>query len=48
MTLAGLAGAFVALFVVSVTVPQGRLIVDLTAILLGALGAIGIDRYFRG
>ena len=48
LTLAGLAGAFVALVVVALTVPQGRLIVDLTAMLVGALGGIGVDRYFRG
>jgi hypothetical protein len=48
ITLAGLVGAFLALFVVALTVPQGRLIIDLSAILLGALGGVGIDRYLRG
>jgi uncharacterized paraquat-inducible protein A len=47
-TLAGLAGAFVALLVVALTVPQGRLIVDLSAMLIGALAGIGLDRYVRG
>ena len=48
ITLAGLAGAFVALFVVALAVPQGRLIIDLSAILVGALCGAGLDRYFRG
>ena len=48
ITLAGLAGAFVGMLVVALTVPQGRLIIDLSAMLLGALGGVGIDRYFRG
>ena len=48
ITLAGLAGAFVGLFLAAVTMPQGRLGVDLSAILVGALGGIGVDRYFRG
>jgi hypothetical protein len=47
MTLAGLVGAFLALFVVALTVPPGRLIIDLNAILIGALGGVGIDRYLR-
>jgi hypothetical protein len=38
----------VALLVVALTVPQGRLIVDLSAMLIGALAGIGLDRYVRG
>lgn len=48
ITLAGIAGAAAGLFVAAVTVPQGRLGVDLSALLVGALGGIGLDRYFRG
>jgi hypothetical protein len=48
VTLAGLAGAFVALLVAALTVPQGRLVVDLSAMLIGALCGVGLDRYFRG
>lgn len=48
VTLAALAGAFVALLVAALTVPQGRLVVDLSAMLIGALCGVGLDRYFRG
>jgi hypothetical protein len=48
ITLAGLVGAFVGLLIAAVTMPQGRLGVDLSAILVGALGGIGVDRYLRG
>ena len=48
VTLAGIAGAAAGLFVAAVTVPQGRLGVDLSALLVGALGGIGLDRYLRG
>ena len=48
ITLAGLAGAVVGLIVAAVTVPQGRLVIDLSAMLVGALVAVGIDRYVRG
>jgi uncharacterized paraquat-inducible protein A len=47
MTLAAFAGAFLALFLVALTVPQGRLFVDLTAMLVGGLCGVGLDRYFR-
>ena len=48
IALAGLAGAIVGLIVVTLTMPQGRLFIDLSAMLVGALCGIGIDRYFRG
>ena len=48
LTLAGLAGALVAWFLVALTVPQGRLVIDLSAMLIGALAGIGFDRYVRG
>ena len=48
ITLAALTGAFAALFIVAVTMPQGRLIVDLSALLIGGLCGVGLDRYFRG
>ena len=48
VALAGVAGAFVGLIVAALTVPQGRLVVDLSAMLLGALAGIGIERYARG
>ena len=48
ITVAGLAGAFVGLIVAALTVPQGRLVIDLSAMLVGALVGIGIDRYARG
>jgi hypothetical protein len=48
VTAAGLAGAIVALLVAAVTVPQGRLMIDLSAMIVGALAGIGIDRYLRG
>ena len=48
ITLAGLAGALVGLIVAAITVPQGRLIVDHIAMLVGALAGVGIDRYVRG
>ena len=48
VTLAGIAGAVAGLIVAAVTMPQARVGVDLTALLVGALGGIGIDRYLRG
>ena len=48
LTLAGVAGGVVGLVVAALTVPQGRLVIDLTAMLVGALAGMGIDRYFRG
>ena len=46
--LAGLAGGFAALLLVALIDPQGRLAnVDGGAVIVGALGAIGLDRYFR-
>ena len=47
--LAGLAGGFAGLMIVALIDPQGRFSnVDGAAVILGALGAIGLDRYFRG
>lgn len=48
VTLAALAGAFIGLVVAALTVPTGRLVIDLSAMLLGALAGVGIDRYARG
>ena len=48
VALAALAGAFVGLLIAALTVPQGRLVVDLSALLLGAIVGVGIDRYLRG
>jgi len=48
VALAALVGAFLALFVVALTMPQGRLIVDLSAMLIGAACGVGLDRYWRG
>ena len=48
VALAGLAGAFVGLVIAALTVPQGRLVIDLSAMMMGALVGIGIDRYARG
>jgi len=46
--LAGLAGGFAALLLVALIDPHGRLSnVDGGAVIVGALGAIGLDRYFR-
>jgi uncharacterized membrane protein YqjE len=46
--LAGLAGGFAALLIVAVIDPQGRLSnIDAGAVIVGALGAIGLDRYLR-
>ncbi len=47
ITIAGLLGAIVAWFLIAVVVPQGKLVVDLSAILVGGLAGIGIDRYLR-
>jgi hypothetical protein len=48
IALAGLAGAAVGMVVVALTMPQGRLFIDLSALAIGALCGIGIDRYLRG
>jgi hypothetical protein len=49
IVLAGLAGGFAALLLVALIDPQGRFTnVDGGAVILGALGGIGLDRYFRG
>ena len=46
--LAGLAGGLAALLVVAVLDPQGRLSnIDAGAVIVGALGAIGLDRFLR-
>ena len=46
--LAGLAGGLAALLVVAVLDPQGRLSnIDAGAVIVGALGAIGLDRFVR-
>jgi hypothetical protein len=47
ITFAGLLGAIAAWFLIAFAVPQGKLVVDLTAILVGGLAGIGIDRYIR-
>ena len=47
ITVAGLVGAVLAWFLVALALPQGKLAVDLTAILAGGLAGIGIDRYLR-
>ena len=47
--LAGVAGGFAALLIVALIDPQGRLTnVDGSAVIIGALSGIGLDRYFRG
>ena len=48
LTLAGLGGALVGWFFAALTVPQGRLVIDLSAMLIGALAGVGLDRYLRG
>jgi hypothetical protein len=49
IVLAGLAGGFAALLIVALLDPHGRLTnVDGSAVIIGALGGIGLDRYFRG
>ena len=48
ITLAGIVGGAAGLLVAAVTMPQARVGVDLSALLVGALGGIGLDRYFRG
>ena len=49
IVLAGLAGGFAALLIIALIDPHGRLTnVDGSAVILGALGGIGLDRYFRG
>ena len=48
MILAGLAGAVAGLIIAAVTFPQGRLMIDLSALSIGALAGVGLDRYFRG
>jgi hypothetical protein len=48
IVLAGLAGGFAALIVIAFIDPQGRLSnIDAGALIVGALGAIGLDRYLR-
>jgi hypothetical protein len=49
IVLAGVAGGFAALLIVALIDPQGRLTnVDGSAVIIGALSGIGLDRYFRG
>jgi hypothetical protein len=45
---AGLAGAVIALVITALTFPQARLAVDLSALSIGALAGVGLDRYLRG
>jgi hypothetical protein len=48
IVLAGLAGGFGALILVAFLDPQGRLSnIDIGAVIVGALGGIGLDRFLR-
>jgi hypothetical protein len=48
LVLAALAGGFAALVIVALIDPHGRMSgIDGGAVIAGALGAIGLDRYFR-
>jgi hypothetical protein len=48
LALAGIGGGIAALLLVALIDPQGRFTnVDGGAVIVGALGAIGLDRYFR-
>ena len=49
MTLAALLGGFVALLLVSLLDPEGRLThIDTVAITVGVFGGVGLDRLLRG
>jgi hypothetical protein len=48
MTAAALAGGLVALIIVILIDPGGHLNIDITAVTLGILAGIGLDRLLRG